>query len=185
MATADVSVRPAGPEDAAAMAGVQVRAWRQAYAGVLDSSALETMTGATAEQRFAQHWEESVENPPSTHHRALVALEGREVAGLAAYGPSADDDSWPRTDAELLTLLVDPERQRRGHGSRLLNATVDLLRDDGYQTVSVWAFAEDTTLCGFLESAAWSADGSRRELDMSAAGAGTPLTQVRLATRIA
>lgn len=185
MPTADASVRPAGPEDAGAMAGVQVRAWRQAYAQVLTGPALETMTGDEAERSFAQHWEQSIDNPPSSHHRALVALEGREVSGLAAYGPSADDDRWPRTDAELLTLLVDPDRQRRGHGSRLLNATVDLLREDGFQTISVWAFADDDALLGFLESAGWSPDGSRRELDMSAAGADVPLMQVRLASRIA
>ena len=37
---------------------------------------------------------------------------------------------------------------RRGHGSRLLNATVDHLREDGFATVVTWAFADDKPMVG-------------------------------------
>lgn len=181
---ADTSVRPAGGEDAAAMARIQVRAWRDSYASLLPPAVLGQVTSDEAERRYAEHWWNSIEQPPSSHHRALVALEGVTVAGFAAYGPCADEDRWGRTDAELFTLLVAPERRRDGHGSRLLNAVADLLRDDGYQTLSTWVFDDDDAVCGFLESAGWSADGSRRDLDMTAVGFDGLVPQIRLGTRL-
>lgn len=182
---ADASVRPAVPADTPSIAAVQVRSWRQAFGAVLPATALEELTGDAALTRYARHWTTSIERPPSRHHRVLTALTADTVTGFGAFGPSTDEDRWPRTDAELLTLAVDPDHRGAGHGSRLLNATVDLLREDGFETVSTWSFADDQALRSLLTSAGWAADGSRRELDLGEVAPDTHLSQVRLVTRIA
>lgn len=183
--TADASVRPALATDATAIADVQVRSWRAAYARLLPAEDLTSITDETAHRQYTDHWRQSVEHPPSSHHRVLAALARNTLVGFAAYAPCTDDDCWPRTDAELLTLTVDPEHERAGHGSRLLNATVDLLREDGYQTLSTWAFADDTRFREFLESAGWAGDGSKRGLDLAGATADAIVEQHRLGTRLA
>ncbi|MQA77501.1 MAG: GNAT family N-acetyltransferase [Streptosporangiales bacterium] len=185
MEHADASVRPAVPADTSSIAAVQVRSWRAAFDTVLPATALEVLTGDAALTRYAEHWTRSIERPPSRHHRVLTALAADTVTGFGAYGPSPDEDRWPRTDAELLTLAVDPDHRRAGHGSRLLNAAVDLLREDGFETISTWSFADDQALRSLLTSAGWAADGSRRELDLSEVAPETHLSQVRLVTRIA
>jgi ribosomal protein S18 acetylase RimI-like enzyme len=176
----DRFVRSARAEDVEAVVGVQVAAWAAVYGDRLPAGALAEMTGAEARERFAAQWRAAVEHPPSSRHRVLVATEERAVAGFAAVAPAGDPDLWPGTDAEILALHVLPDRARRGHGSRLLNAVVDHLVDDGFRTAVVWVAESDDPLRPFLEATGWRADGARRELDL-----GRPLPMVRLHAAIA
>lgn len=182
---ADASVRPAIAADAHLIARIQVRSWQESFGDLLPAGALAAITDEAAEGRYAQHWQTSIERPPSSHHRVLTALSGNTITGFVAFGPCTDDDRWPRTDAELLTLTVDPSRRGEGHGSRLLNAVVDLLREDAYETLSVWAFEDDDALRRFLTSSGWATDGSRRGLDLADVASADTVTQVRLVTRLA
>ncbi|WP_422674057.1 GNAT family N-acetyltransferase [Bailinhaonella thermotolerans] len=161
------------------MTRTQIRAWRQGYRDFLPEEPLAEMTGEQAGELWRTQWEEAVVAPPTSRHRLLVAVENGQVVGLAAHEPAEDPDVDPGTTAELLTLLVDPGHERRGHGSRLLNATVDHLREDGFSTIVTWVFAEHHAMLGFLESAGWGEDGAERVLDM-----GRPVRMVRLATDI-
>src|SRR4051812_23388519 len=124
---ADVGVRPARREDADAVARIQVRAWLAGYQDVVPTAALAEMTSPQALATWRERWAEAAAAPPSPRHRLLVAVEADTIMGFAAYAPAEDPDHDPATTAELVTLLVDPDRGRAGHGSRLLAATVDLL----------------------------------------------------------
>lgn len=157
---ADVSVRPARPDDVDAVARVQLSTWRTAYADVLPPEAL------SADLRdVAQAWAAAVDAPPSPRHRVLVAVEGTELVGVAASTPAQDDDLDEATTSELATLAVEPRWGRRGHGSRLLAATVDLWRADGTTTGVAWAWERDAAVRGLLTSAGWALDGTARGLD--------------------
>ncbi|MFC4529616.1 GNAT family N-acetyltransferase [Sphaerisporangium dianthi] len=199
---ADVGVRAARREDVPAVTATQIRAWQAAYRDVLPEGPLEQMTDASAREVWSRQWEEAIAAPPSPHHRLLVAVESddpltsmadplaslaeghgdpgvQRVVGLASHAPAEDPDLDPETAAELLTLLVDPGHTRRGHGSRLLNATVDHLREDGFTAVVTWVFAEDKAMVDFLTSAGWGPDEAERVLDM-----GHPVRMIRLSTDI-
>jgi GNAT superfamily N-acetyltransferase len=193
-----MGVRTARLEDVEAVTSTQIRAWKYGYRDFLPLGPLEQMTGAAAEKMWRRQWDEAIVSPPTPRHRVLVAVErvmpdgdasdaseteelpdSDRVVGLASHGPAEDPDVSPSTTAELLTLLIDPNHIRRGHGSRLLNATVDHLRDDGFRTVVTWVFADDHAMVGFLESAGWGEDGAERVLDM-----GRPIRMIRLTTDI-
>jgi GNAT superfamily N-acetyltransferase len=62
--------------------------------------------------------------------------------------------------------LVEPRWGRRGHGSRLLAATVDQWRDDGFRGAVAWAYEQDPAMRKFLDSAGWEPDGAGRALDV-------------------
>ena len=155
---ADVSVRPARPEDAERIARVQLATWREAYATLLPPNALDV-----PEVEVAAVWLDAVEAPPTPAHRVLVAMDAHELVGFAAGQPLEGD-----TTVELATLLVEPRWGRRGHGSRLLAATVDLWRADGATRAVTWAIEADHVLTGFLETAGWAFDGLGRGLDTGA-----------------
>lgn len=178
---ADAFVREGRPDDAGAIAGIQTAAWRCVYGTSVPAEVLDELTGDAAADRFAAHWRASMERPPTARHRLLVAVQPGDgearVAGFASIGPAGDDDRWPRTDAELYAFHVAPGETRNGHGSRLVNAVADTLRDDSFTTVFVWVPDTDTVTARFLGSAGWSPDGARREIDMGAA-----LTMSRLHT---
>jgi GNAT superfamily N-acetyltransferase len=108
-------------------------------------------------------------------------MTGADVVGFAAFGPSEDADLVAMVDAELTALCVLPDRIREGHGSRLVNAAVDHLRDDDFLHVRVWLAADgvDDRLHAFLAGAGWAEDGARRELDLHGDGL-VVVPQVRL-----
>jgi GNAT superfamily N-acetyltransferase len=170
---ADVGVRLARAADAPAVADVQLRTWETVYTPIVPAAVLAAVREIDAEAR----WRDAITDPPSPRHRVLVATEADRLVGLAAYAPAADDDVDVATTGEITTLLIEPDASRRGHGSRLLAAAVEHLRDDGFTHAVVWLFDADAVARAFYESAGWAADGARRELDM-----GRLVPEVRLHT---
>jgi GNAT superfamily N-acetyltransferase len=174
----DVSVRIAWADDAAAIAALQVRAWRTTYAGLVPAEALPDDADAVADA-----WRASLAASTDARNRVLVALERNRVVGFAITGPASDPDCDPVADGEIRELTVDPDEHGRGHGSRLLQAAVDTLRSDRFTRAVLWAISTDDSLRGFLTGAGWAADGAHRELDLD--GEGTiRVREVRLHTAL-
>jgi GNAT superfamily N-acetyltransferase len=162
----DAAVRPARPPDAADLAGVQARAWTLAYPDLLPEGSRRLLDSGG----LAESWRSAVVQPPSARHRVLVATAGPRVVGFVALGPGADPDVDPALDGEIVVLVVDPDVQRQGHGSRLLNAAADVLRENGFHRLRVWvpAAAPDGAADRaqpFWAGAGLVADGASRMLD--------------------
>jgi len=177
--TADVSVRIGWADDSAAIARVQVRAWREEYAGTLPAEVL----AAFDDDRFAAAWHAAMSRPGDARNRVLVALEHNTVRGFAVTGPSADRDADPVADGEISELVVDPEHGRAGHGSRLLHACVDTLRADRFTRARMWLASTDDARRTFLTESGWAPDGAHRELDLHGDGS-VRVRQVRLHTDV-
>jgi GNAT superfamily N-acetyltransferase len=177
--TADLSVRVAWADDAAAMADVQVRAWRLRYADVLPRDLLRGLDP----QAFTEQWHMSLTRAKDARQRALVALDRNHIKGFAVTEPASDPDCDPVADAEISEFVIDPEAISNGHGSRLLQACVDTMREDGFSRGTVWLSATDDSLRKFLLKAGWATDGAHRELDLEGDGS-IRVKQVRLHTDI-
>ncbi|MFN0283865.1 MAG: N-acetyltransferase family protein [Kineosporiaceae bacterium] len=173
---ADASVRPAHAGDATAIGAVQARAWRAAYAGILEPSALERLTA----DALAEPWHDAVCRPPTGRHAVLVACAGSTVVGFAAVAPSTDPDAGEH-DGALVVLAVDPAHRGAGHGSRLLSASADTLRSGGARTVRAWVPDDDEPLRAFLASAGAVPDGARRTY---AAQDGREVVETRLSATL-
>jgi GNAT superfamily N-acetyltransferase len=155
-----MAVRAARPGDVPEIARIQVDTWRTAYKRFLPESVLAALDVTAA----AQAWEAAVAAPPSPAHHVLVATEGTYTVGFAAVGPSEEEDARPG-EAAVAALLVEPRWGRRGHGSRLLAAAVDFLRQDGVTGLIAWIPDGDRASTAFYESAGWEPDGTARILE--------------------
>jgi GNAT superfamily N-acetyltransferase len=166
-------VRPARPGDAEGIARIQLSTWRTAYRRLLPRHVLDQLDPEWMRER----WRQAIEAPPSGRHRVLVAVEQAEesyLVGFVAAGPAdedalaPDEPAWPvgNAPAAITDLLVEPRWGRRGHGSRLLAACVDLWREDGFDTGLAWAYEKDHAMLAFLAGAGWEPDGARRALDV-------------------
>jgi len=167
---ADVFVRGARAADVADIARIQVLTWRTAYRGLLPDQVLDGLDDTAVEAR----WDAAVRAAPSPLHRVLVAVEADAVVGFAAAGPADQDDVETPAGAPLHdpdrtvvmgTVLVEPRWGRRGHGSRLLAAVVDLARGDGLEHAVTWVLEGDAASAGLLGSAGWAPDGTARRLE--------------------
>jgi GNAT superfamily N-acetyltransferase len=176
---ADVGVRLAIPEDADELARIQAEVWTEVHAGALPGDLLEAVGSTEA----ADRWRVAIAEPPSPRHRVLAALVGERVVGFAALAPASDPDTVPRLDAELLALCVDPAETGQGSGSRLVNASADSARGDGFHHLHAWLAAAESDLRGFLAEAGWEEDGATRSLDLRGDGE-VVVEQTRLRTAL-
>lgn len=174
---ADASVRRARPNDAPAVGMVQAMVFREAYAGRVPDD----VVALFEPDAFARSWRESLGAPPEGVHRLMVACAGDQVVGLAAIGPSQDPDAGGAS-GEVTVLGVHPGARRQGHGSRLLNAGVDVLREAGADAVSVWVLADAEAVRAFLAASGFAPDGAYRDRVVSPDG-GT-LREVRLSATL-
>lgn len=147
--SADVSVRPAVAGDEAAITQAQIAAWRSAHDEALGDDVLDSLDVP----RMQEQWASAITSPPARGFAVLVACDGPRVIGFAAVTPGA-----------LMSLEVLPDHQRSGHGSRLLTAAVDRLRQDGAETVTAWVLQRDTAREQFLTGAGLGPDGMERTL---------------------
>jgi GNAT superfamily N-acetyltransferase len=176
---ADVSVRPARPEDAEEIGRIQIDTWRTGYAKILPAAVLDALSLPEA----VASWSAAIESPPSSRHHVLIAMEQTWRVGFVAVSPAEDleaTDADPAATASIAPLLVEPRWGRRGHGSRLLAAAVEHARADGMTRAITWIPEGDAPSREFLLSAGWAPDGLARALDT---GAGE-LREVRLHTKL-
>jgi GNAT superfamily N-acetyltransferase len=177
-------VRLARLDDAGEIASIQLTTWRVAYKRLLPQRVLDQLD----EEWITRQWRDAIASPPTPRHRVLVAVEqaveqigspaagtaSAYVVGFAASGPAdeaalapdEDHTSLGDTVAAVTDLLIEPRWGRRGHGSRLLAASVDLWRTDGFATAVAWTFVDDRVTGGFLQGAGWAPDGASRALDV-------------------
>lgn len=158
MPTADASVRSAVVNDAPAVGQVQALVWQEAYDGVVPPQ----VHAAFDPQSFTAAWRDSLRTPPEGVHRLLVACAGDQVIGFVAIGPSQDPDAG-QTTGEVTALGVHPHHRRQGHGSRLLNAAIDILREAGAEHVAAWCLVEHEAVRSFLTGSGLEPDGAFRD----------------------
>lgn len=174
--TADVSARLAWPDDAAAIVRVQLASWRANP--LVPAESLDALDPAD----LAERWAMLISAPKDARMRVLVALERSDVRGFALVHPSYDPDSDQIADGEIGEFAIDPEHQRVGHGSRLLQAAVDTLTADKFTRALWWVSTTDDILRAYVTESGWGPDGAHRELDNEA---GTTVKQIRLHTALA
>ncbi|WP_396043996.1 GNAT family N-acetyltransferase [Cellulomonas sp. P22] len=171
---ADVSVRPAVPGDELAITDVQLAAWRSVHTPEIGAEVLAGLDGSA----IAERWARAITAPPGPGYRVLVACDGPDVVGFAAVAPlpAPEDAPLDAPGGEILSLEVAPVVQRSGHGSRLLAAAVDLLREDGATYARTWVLDGDTGRAQFLSSAGFGSEDVVRELATGTGPDGKPRT---------
>jgi len=149
--TPDVAVRRARLGDEEAIGRIQIDSWVGAVGERLGRNRHEAFDRET----IVNGWETSITKPPTPDHVVFVATCDGTVVGFTAVAPPN----------QIIAFEVDPERRRRGHGSRLLAAAVDHLKSHGGTEMKLWTLSNDKVRAGFLKSAGFGESGMVRELD--------------------
>ena len=72
---------------------------------------------------------------------------------------TGDEDVDPARVAEVHGLYVQPAHWRRGVGRRLLQAAMEALATDGFDTATLLTLADSEASRAFYEAAGWRTDG--------------------------
>lgn len=171
------SVRLALPGEATAIATIQRRFWADQA-----TPASRHLLAALTLDDMVDSWQDAIVRPPLAQYRVLVAVADQRIVGFAAIGPSDDPDADPSHDALVAEFVIDPAAQRRGHGSRLLNAVADTLVADGFTRATWWLPSTDDVARTFLAEAGWASDGAY--MDTTPEEDGPHLKLIRLHTAI-
>jgi ribosomal protein S18 acetylase RimI-like enzyme len=151
-------IRRARVGDAGAIAGIHVRTWRDAYAGMVPADFLESLS----EERREAFWREQL---LSGNAVTLVAEAGGEVAGWVTGGPSREAD-LPAA-LEVYAIYVSRRHWRRGLGRRLIGELEAALPCSG--EVVLWVLVDNEPAIRFYRSLGFEPDGRAKTVSIGGA----------------
>lgn len=155
-----VAVRLARVTDADALAGVHVRSWQAAYAGLVDDAHLAGLD----EGERAGRWRDRISDGRAGA-LTYVATVGAELVGFASAGPVRDEDLARQQEgwAEVYALYVDPGRWRAGVGTALWQA-LEAGWGEGVAAVALWVLRDNGRARAFYAARGLAPDGAERQI---------------------
>jgi GNAT superfamily N-acetyltransferase len=144
-----VTVRQAGVGDAAEMARINVRSWRETYRGVMGDHVLDDPDLPSVRERF---WTTILSDERYGANRVAVAERGSEMIGIAMAGPPQSSESQWGT--HLYVLYVVAAEHGTGAGAALLAAVVG--PDD---SAALWVADPNPRAQAFYRKHGFVADG--------------------------
>jgi ribosomal protein S18 acetylase RimI-like enzyme len=143
MKTLAIGVRRAEARDAEAITAVHDAAWRFAYDGMIPAKELARIIA----RRGPRWWDRAIRRGT-----AILVLEvGGEICGYATVGPNRARNLAEK--GEVYEIYMKPEYQGIGLGTRLFLAARRELARFGFDTVVVWALADNENACRFYRNA--------------------------------
>ncbi len=150
-----MSVRPALPKDALAVAEVHVLSWWAAYRGLLPDDVIESRS---VERRLAQ-WRQMLADKGQP---TWVYEQAGSIVAFANLGPCRDEDKDPAAVAELMTMYVLPTVWGQGVGFALWQTVDAYLVGSSYREVTLWVLSENARARRFYERLGFEADGTTK-----------------------
>jgi GNAT superfamily N-acetyltransferase len=154
-----VALREARVGDEPAVADIHVRAWQEAYRGLIPDEFLDDLDPADRAERYAFDGDDP--DAPTT----LVAVQegedsGEVILGFATFCRSRDLDAPDH--GEVVALYVDPDRYESGVGRQLMAAARRRLWEAGFVDALLWVLDGNDRAVRFYEGEGWTADGATR-----------------------
>ncbi len=153
-------VRPARPDDAAAIAAVHVAAWQGAYAGILPEAYLAGM---------------SLTRQAAYYHARIMAGSGVFVAaapGVMGFVTAGRPRTHGLGDGEVETLYVLDDWRDQGVGRDLLRAAASHLHGAGCRSAFLWVLRDNPSRWFYRRM------GGRAAMESDVRVAGTAVPQV-------
>ncbi len=160
-----LSVRPAKPCDANAIATIHVDTWKKTYKGLVPQSFLDTLDV----HEKSKFWAEKLGNQDKNFH-CYVAQAENNVIGFSCGGPNRTKGTSYK--GELYAIYVSKKKQKEGVGKMLFQKTVSRLAEDGFDSMLIWVIEKNPSI-GFYQSMG----GRKVEMKEDDIG-GAPVTEI-------
>lgn len=141
---------------------MHVASWIETYRGLVPDEMLATLSVA----RRTTAWERILRDPLKADKTVVYVKEvGRAFAGFGACGEQRDGNLKARGfDAEIGSLYVLREFQRRGIGRALMNVLANDLGDRGFHGVALWVLRDNAPARRFYEQCSGELVGEKSDV---------------------
>lgn len=160
-------IRGPEPGEAGALARIHIDTWRQTYRDDFTEEFLESLDF----ERRTEWFEARIDDGEGL----LVAEAEGEAVGFCLFGESSDS-GW----GEVFAIYVHADHWGQGHGFRLLEASLSVLRGAGFERALLWVLESNDRAREFYERQGWSLGKPIRLEEIG----GTQVTEVRYETRL-
>lgn len=170
----DSHVRPSLPGEGVRLGQLHAQSLIASFEAALERPLAAEDNALVDSGKLGEQWEQAISVSPQSGLVFTAVENGVTPVGFAAV--SGPDSSFnlqgtPLQDnpsqAEIIALEVPGRFGRHGHGSRLLAAITDTLKDMGAKRIQVWIIAGDEAKTRFFHSAGFVPAGLRRSFELA------------------
>ena len=176
-----LTIRPATPNDAQAVARIRVQGWRFAYQGLISQDYLDSLSVAEDTERMRGYLSQFPQNSPLSRSEFvqgsgdgekrsfMLAVRGNAVLGFCRF--SATPDKIDRADratpgetmnGRLHALYIDPGALGQSIGHTLMNHALSTFAAWGCERATLWVLEGNSRAISFYERQGWRCTGATK-----------------------
>ena len=176
-----LTIRPATPNDAQAIARIRVQGWRFAYQGLIYQDYLDSLSVAKDTERMRGYLNQLPQNSPPSRSASvqgssdgekqsfILAVRGDAVLGFCSFSAAPNNaDRVERATpggamvGRLHSLYIDPDTLGQGIGHTLMNHALSTFAAWGCERATLWVLEGNSRAISFYERQGWRCTGATK-----------------------
>ena len=175
-----LTIRPATPYDAQAIARIRVQGWRFAYQGLISQDYLDSLSVAKDTKRMRGYLSQFPQNSPPSRSAPvqssdgekrsfMLAARGDAVLGFCGFSAVPDKAYRPERAVpagamvgRLHSLYIAPETLGQGIGYTLMSHALSTFAAWGCERATLWVLEGNSHAISFYERQGWRCTGATK-----------------------
>ena len=176
-----LTIRPATPYDAQAIARIRVQGWRFAYQGLISQDYLDSLSVAEDTERMRGYLSQFPQNSPPSRSESvqgssddekrsfMLAARGDAVLGICHFSAAPNNADRPERATpggemvgRLHLLYIDPGALGQGIGHALMSHALSTFAAWGCERATLWVLEGNSRAISFYERQGWHRTGATK-----------------------
>ena len=176
-----LTIRPATPYDAQAIARIRVQGWRFAYQGLISQDYLDSLSVAKDTERMRGYLSQLPQNSPPSRSASvqgsgdgkkrsfMLAVRDDAVLGFCCFSAAPNNaDRVERATpggamvGRLHSLYIDPDALGQSIGHTLMNHALSTFAAWGCERANLWVLEGNSRAISFYERQGWHRTGDTK-----------------------
>ena len=175
-----LTIRPATPYDAQAIARIRVQGWRFAYQGLISQDYLDSLSVAKSTERMRGYLSQFPQNSPPSRSAPVQSSDGEKrsfmlavrddaVLGFCRFSAAPDKADCAERAVpggamvgRLHSLYIDPDALGQSIGHTLMNHALSTFAAWGCERATLWVLEGNSRAISFYERQGWRCTGATK-----------------------